>query len=828
MKAVIMAGGEGTRLRPLTSNTPKPMLPMANKPMMEHILSLLRQHGIEEVVVTVAFMANAIRTYFGDGSEFNLSMVYATEESPLGTAGSVLNAAEQLTERFLVISGDVLTDINLSEVIKFHDDRNALCTIALKSVENPLDFGIVITREDGSIERFLEKPTWGQVFSDTINTGIYVMEPEIFDFIERGRPVDFSGDVFPRVLEKGKPIYGDVVNGYWEDVGTLEAYLRAHEDVLDQRVSIQIDGFYLRPGVWLGKGAEVDPEAQIEGPAIIGDYCRIGPGARIGRYCTLGTNVKMGSDTFIQHSVVHDNSYLANRTSIEGAVLGKACDIRDGTRVENGVVMGEGCTIGSDTIIRSGVKIYPYKTVEQGAIVNSSIVWETRGSRIIFGRDGVKGLANVDINPEFVIRLFMAWASTLEKGARITASRDTSRAARVLKRAAMVGCNAAGITVDDLEVATIPVTRFMIQSASNQGGFTVRLAEDDRHSIVIHFFDEEGRDISESIQRKIERMYHREDFRRVPAPEIGDISFVSRALEQYTEKLLSTVDIEAITSANFKLVLDYSFGTASFLMPNILAKLQADVLVSNPYGATAPATSTDRWSSLKRVSDLVMASGAHLGAIIDPGGETLTIIDNGGNVLTETQSLMVLLDLVIKTFNHPHVMLPLSAPTEALEACQKAGVKQSWVKLYSNDYTHSLKGESVTFVANHSNAYAFPHFIPAYDSVCTLVNLLAMLGSTRTSLSQIASELPDIQIVHEELATPSDHKGIVMRSLIEQSSERDTLLIEGIKITEDNGWTWILPDPEGPTTHVWVEAPTHTEARARAQQYAFRIRQMLR
>ncbi|MHB8264027.1 MAG: sugar phosphate nucleotidyltransferase, partial [Acidimicrobiales bacterium] len=675
MKAVIMAGGEGTRLRPLTSNTPKPMLPMVNKPMMEHVISLLRRHGFEEIVVTVAFMANAIRTYFGDGSEFGLSMVYATEESPLGTAGSVLNAAEQLTERFLVISGDVLTDIDLSQIVKFHDDKGALCTIALKSVENPLEFGIVITREDGSIERFLEKPTWGQVFSDTINTGIYVLEPEIFDFIEQGRPVDFASDVFPGVLENGRPIYGDIVDGYWEDVGTLEAYLKAHEDILDQKVNVHLDGFLLRPGVWLGKGAEVDPEAHVEGPAILGDNCRIGAGARIGRYCTLGTNVRTGNDTSVERSVIHDNSYIGNNSQIEGAVLGKACDIRHGTRIENGVVMGEGCSIGRGTIIRSGVKIYPYKTVEQGAIVNSSIVWETRGSRMIFGRNGVTGLANVDISPEFVIRLFMAWASTMDKGSRITASRDTSKAARVLKRAAMVGCNAAGVAVDDLEVATVPATRFMVRAASNQGGFTVRLADDDRHSIVLRFFDEDGRDVDESIQRKIERLYHREDFRRVPAPEIGDISFVSRATEQYTAELLDTVDIRAIASAKFKLVLDYSFGTASFVMPNVLAKLQADVLVSNPYGATAPATSTDRWSALKRVSDLVTASGAHLGAIIDPSGEGLTIIDDSGSVLDETQSLMVMLNLVLKTSNRPQVMLPLSAPPAALTACEQAGIE---------------------------------------------------------------------------------------------------------------------------------------------------------
>src|SRR3977135_826234 len=181
-----MAGGEGSRLRPLTSNQPKPMMPLVNRPMMEHIVGLLKRHGFEEIVVTLAFMPNAIRTFFGDGSEFGVRMVYATEESPLGTAGSVRNAMDELDDTFLVISGDVLTDIDLSAIVTFHKERGALATIGLKSMENPLEFGIVITREDGSIERFLEKPTWGQVFSDTINTGIYVIEPEIFDYIPEG------------------------------------------------------------------------------------------------------------------------------------------------------------------------------------------------------------------------------------------------------------------------------------------------------------------------------------------------------------------------------------------------------------------------------------------------------------------------------------------------------------------------------------------------------------------------------------------------------------------------------------------------------------------
>src|SRR6266508_3014416 len=316
MKAVIMAGGEGSRLRPLTSNMPKPMLPLLNAPMMEHIVSLLKRHGFDDIVVTVAYMANVIRTYFGDGSEFGVRMVYATEETPLGTAGSVRNAMDELTERFLVISGDVITDIDLSSIVAFHEERDAFATIGLTPVENPLEFGIVITREDGSIERFLEKPTWGQVFSDTINTGIFVLEPEIFDYIEPDKSVDFSNDVFPTVLADGKPLFGAVAEGYWEDVGTLEAYVRAHKDVLDGRVALDIPGFEISDGVFLGEGAEIHPDAEIIGPAIVGDYCRIEAGARLREYTVLGTNVRVRAGAELERTVVHDNTYIGEGTQL--------------------------------------------------------------------------------------------------------------------------------------------------------------------------------------------------------------------------------------------------------------------------------------------------------------------------------------------------------------------------------------------------------------------------------------------------------------------------------------------------------------------------------
>ena len=213
MKAVVMAGGEGTRLRPLTSNQPKPMVPIVGKPCIEHILELLRGHGFEEVVITLAFMPQSIRSYFGDGDSLDVNIEYSVEELPLGTAGSVRLASSLLDETFLVISGDALCDVDLGALVDRHKETGAAVTIGLKSVDNPLEFGIVVTDEDGKVERFLEKPSWGQVFSDTINTGIYVLEPEVLKHVPLDGPYDFSKELFPLLLEMGRPIYGHVHGG---------------------------------------------------------------------------------------------------------------------------------------------------------------------------------------------------------------------------------------------------------------------------------------------------------------------------------------------------------------------------------------------------------------------------------------------------------------------------------------------------------------------------------------------------------------------------------------------------------------------------------------
>jgi mannose-1-phosphate guanylyltransferase/phosphomannomutase len=830
VKAVILAGGEGTRLRPLTSNQPKPMMPLVNKPMLEHIVTLLARHGFDDIVVTVAYLGNQIRDYFGDGADFGVTMRYATEDTPLGTAGSVRNASAELDDTFLVISGDVLTDIDLSSLVAAHRARGALASIALKRVENPLEFGIVITNADGDIERFLEKPSWGQVFSDTINTGIYVLEPDIFEFIPADEVVDFSGDVFPAALAKGLSLHGHVADGYWEDVGTSEAYLQAHADVLDGRVDVDIGGFEVGDGVWFGEGAEVDPDARVEGPVVIGDNSRLEAGAHLGAYTVIGTDVVVKADATLERAVCHDHVYVGRGARLRGTTVGRSADLRAHARLEEGVVVGDECFIGEYAVVNAGVKIYPFKAVEANAVVNSSIVWESRAARTVFGRRGIRGLANVDVTPEVAVRVAMAYGTALKRGSVVTTSRDTSRVARALKRAVIAGLNLAGANVEDVELATVPLTRFQVRNGESRGGITVRLAPDDSDSVELRFFDADGRDIDEGMQRRIERLLYREDYRRAFAGDIGDIVFPPRSLEFYTAALERAVDVERMRARAFKVVLDYSSGAASIVMPNVLAKLGAEVLAVNPYAATSVGATADALEHQQRLAELVGASGSELGCIIGPDGEKITLIDDTGRVLTDTEALLVLVCLVAEATEPARIALPVSVTAAAERLARERGAEIVWSKRADASLMEAASHADVALAASADGRFIWPDFLPAYDATATLAKLLDLLARSERPLSAVVEVLPRVHMVHETVPTPWERKGAVMRELVEREhgSGSTLLLVDGVKVVRTDGWALVLPDPEQPTTHIWAESDSENAARQLAQEYARAIRSAMR
>src|SRR5256885_1306441 len=321
MQAVVMAGGEGSRLRPLTINRPKPMVQIVNKPCLGHIFDLLLRHGIDDAFVTLQYLASVIQDSYGDGGGLGLRLRYSIEETPLGTGGSVRQIADQLAGTFIVISGDAMTDIDLSKVVAFHKERGAAVTLTLVHVPNPLEYGVVITNEDGRIAKFLEKPSWGEVFSDTINTGIYVIEPRVLERFAVGDVFDFSKDLFPRLLAEGEPLYGYVAEGYWTDVGSIAEYGRANADLLRGKVKGGDLGNELMPGVWTAGDVDINESAKLTGPIYLGEGVNIDLTpefvARLG--AAYASTLKQGA-TITMNRDQHRSSRMLKRGLMSGIV----------------------------------------------------------------------------------------------------------------------------------------------------------------------------------------------------------------------------------------------------------------------------------------------------------------------------------------------------------------------------------------------------------------------------------------------------------------------------------------------------------------------------
>ncbi|HEX9828680.1 MAG TPA: sugar phosphate nucleotidyltransferase, partial [Bacteroidota bacterium] len=429
MKAVIMAGGFGTRLRPLTCNIPKPMVPMVNRPMMEHIIMLLRDHGITEHIATLFYQPENITNYFGDGSDFGVKLQYRKAEADFGTAGSVRNAKDFLDQRFLVISGDVLTDFDLTAAIKFHESKKAMATIVLTRAVNPLQFGVVLARDDGKITRFLEKPSWGEVFSDTINTGIYILEPEVLDLIPRGEEFDFSKNLFPLLLEQDLGLFGYVAEGYWRDIGNLSEYQEAHNDILRGTVRVKLAGKKTE-NIYLDDGSKVETnERNFSGTVVIGKHTRIHRDAVIVN-SVIGNDCEIFSGAVIRNSVIWHGTQIGSRSDVSASIIGQKCIVGDEVVIHDNVFMSDQCIIGKRSQLLSNIKLWPEKVVEEGAIVTRSLVWEDRWLRELFAEARVSGISNIEMNPEFGAKLGAAFGAFVGAGATVATSRDADNVSR--------------------------------------------------------------------------------------------------------------------------------------------------------------------------------------------------------------------------------------------------------------------------------------------------------------------------------------------------------------------------------------------------------------
>ncbi|WP_411680360.1 sugar phosphate nucleotidyltransferase [Clostridium thailandense] len=789
MKAIIMAGGEGTRLRPLTCNIPKPMMPIMDKPVMEYTVDLLKKNGITDIGVTLQYLPDEIINYFGDGREFGVNIRYFIEKNPLGTAGSVKNAEGFLNDSFIVISGDALTDIDLSKAIAYHKKKGSISTLVLKEVPVPLEFGVVVTDNDGKVTGFLEKPSWSEVFSDKVNTGIYILEPEIFSYYKENQKFDFSNDLFPILLSEKRPMYGYVAEGYWCDIGNIEQFIRCHFDILKGLVDVAIKGEKYRDGIWIGENCEISKEAKLSTPVYIGSGTKIYDKAEIGPYSILGKNNIISNCATIKRSVIFDNCYIGDNTEVRGAVLCKKVKLESKVSVFEEAAIGDDTLIRERAIVKPGIKIWPNKIIDSSTIVKSNIIWRGKFSRSLFGRQGISGEVNVDINPEFVSKLGSAYGSLLKSDSKVAISCSDSGAAQMFKYSLATGLLSIGIGVLDLGRLPRALARQSTLFFGVHGSIHVSV-DDDTQKVSIVFMDSNGLDIDKGLERKIENSFIREDFRRVKIDSFKKIDHMRDGLEYYVRQVVNQLGVRNIRSQKYKVVLSIRNPMILNIVETIFGELKIGVKI---YG---------EFNDLIGLRKEVIENNANLGIKIDDECEESIIIDEKGDIIRDDLYDALNALIMLKTTNIRTLVVPVTASSTMEQIAEMCGCKFIRTKTSQRSILDAyLKNEKVLSRREMVNSY-----LMTIDSISVCMLTINLMAASNLPLSRILAQIPKYYIAKKEVKCPWNMKGKVMRNLIEENDSNSVDLIEGVKLNFDDGWVLVLPDAEEPLCRLYAES----------------------
>jgi mannose-1-phosphate guanylyltransferase / phosphomannomutase len=826
MKAVIMAGGFGTRIQPLTASMPKPMIPLFNRPIMLHIVELLKKYDITELVMLLYHQPFYIKNFFRDGSDFGVKITYVTPIADMGTAGAVKAAEKYLNERFLVISGDLLTDFNLKKILDFHADHKAKATITLTSVKDPLQFGVVITDKEKRITQFLEKPGWGEVISDTINTGIYVLEPEILKYIPEGENFDFSQDLFPLMLKKKDALFGVTAKGYWRDIGNTDSYREAYHDIFKGRINLKIDetkqdfaGKELR----IGADVKLAQSAGLEGTVVIGDNSQILGDVRIkdsviGRNCTIEAGVRLN------RCIIWDNSYVKKGAKITDSVICSNVRIGQGAILEEGVIVADETSVGDEAVIKADVKIWPKKTIEAGATVTTNMIWGEKWKKALFEGALIKGLSNVELTPEFCAKLGCAYGTSLPKGSFVLGGRDSNPSSRMLKRCFMGGLLSAGINVRDMKMTSLPLVRYKLKTFGEVGGVHFRQGQDDPAMLEIVFLDGDGLDFSSNMGKNVERTFFKENFRRAHHTEPGIISDINNVGDFYREGFLRALDRELLKKAAFTVVVDFSFSPASLTLPQLLNELGFSVIALNAYVDEGRGVQIkEKKLALNQLSAIVSSLGAQAGFWLDPSAEAITLVDESGRICTGIELLSLSVELLLKTVQKGAIAVPVQAPSTIEQMAGQKGCQVVRTKSSDRAMLEVASSSEIVLSATTDGRFAFPQFQSAFDGMFAIAKLMELSAASGTALSQALSKVSIPAFLQTSLPCPWEMKGGIMRKMSEDSLEKEATFIDGIKVHFGAEWVLVLPDQYLPVIHIVADARDLKSAQRLLGEYAKKI-----
>lgn len=801
------------------------MVPVLDRPVMEYAVGLLRDHGISEIGVTLQYLPEAIMDYFGDGTRWGVKLHYFIETEPLGTAGSVKNCGQFLDQPFVVISGDALTDLALTQVIAFHEERMSQATLVLKSEPCPLEYGVVMTDPYGKVTRFLEKPGWGEVFSDTVNTGIYVLDPVVLDLVPSNRMFDFSKDLFPQLLAKGVPMYGHVMDGYWCDIGNHEQYRQAQEDFLAGRVKLAVPAEEIRPGVFVSPLAQIHPEAQLQGPVFIGEEVRLEPGVKIGPGTVIGRGSQVAKGASVKRSVLWERVELGCFSQIRGAVLGNGAWLGNNVDVFEGAVIGERVRLGDRGHIRPGIKVWPQKDLEDGTTLTTSLIWGAKASRSLFGPAGVNGEINRELTPEFLTRLGAAFASCLPVGGQVALATDGHPATGAVKQSLSAGLGSAGIHPLNYGVLPAGALRYGIRRHQARGGLLIRTASHSSDRLTIEFFDHEGLHIPRGFERKVEGTFAREDVRRVKWPELGRETTGGDGLNPYLSWLVQGTQ-EALVNLTHRdpgwpgdwqkpqplVVLGMAgklpVNPAKILLERFGLRVQ-ELAVKAPTGVWQQDQEAWRGALTSQVGE----HRADFGVLVDGTGEHLVLADSQGQIVEGDRLLAFLLALLFQFQLAVTVPVPIntSEMLEALATRYGGRVFRTGTGLRAR--TERVEGSELA------------RFFQV-DALAALTLVAFAAVQWTESLDGLLNDIPVPYLHRRRVAVPWEARGKVMRGLMAGSDPDRLELVDGVKLRHEEGWVLVLPDGREPVCRVYGEAVTLEVAESLTEFYDQRVKRL--
>jgi len=828
MKAVVMAGGFGTRIQPLTNSRPKPMLPVVNRPMMENTMITLRDLGITDFIVLLYFKPEVIQDYFGDGSAFGMNISYVIPDDDYGTAGAVKLAQEHIgDDNFIIISGDLVTDFDFQKIFDYHKQKKSKLTITLTSVENPLEFGVVIANEEGKIEKFLEKPSWGEVFSDTINTGIYVIEPDILDYIPKRENFDFAKDLFPALMEKGVELIAGNAEGYWRDVGNPDSYREVHEDIMSGRVDFKIPGNmtkYPDGTLYSDESCTLDEDVEIIGKVVLGKNVYIGKKTKL-KNVVIGDHVTIRKDCKISNSVIWEDVNIGKGTKIDNAVICNNNSIGKNCKMTAGIILAEGCEIGELVTVEKDVTIWPDKNIDAASIVSSNLILGSKYKNSIFENGMVSGKSNVELSCEMSSKLAEAFGAQLPVGSAVLIARDHHKSSRMLKRAFVGGMLAAGVNVIDLKSIPSSVMRHELsKNPEYVGGIYFRQAREDTTSTVITFYNDEALKINSDLAKKIEKAFFKETFRRVDFSQIGRVSESYRIQEctDYEKSMGTSFQKRLFSCVNCRVAVDIMHGTAGEVFPSVLNDLNIEnVILNNFYDAHRLANFKSLVKdSVDDMEKIVKSLGLDAGFLLYPFGQRLDIVCNEGTLLSMQDSLLVVLALMnieAGKEGRKRIFLPTWAPDMVtfdnldIEYGKYADFKAEQLNQYD-------------LIATTDGNFAFTEFSLYRDSMYAAIKILEMLVKYEVKLSDLVAKTENFYHTQTKIECSQALKGKMMRKFLEDSRDKRSSSSDGVKIwLNETDWILMIPDQYSDHLNLYIQAENETAGKAIYAQYEKKI-----